>query len=267
MAADDNRFQPSEPLSPDGHYWWDGTAWQDCALAIPPSARRSDDGWWWWDGDKWRPRPAALPPIDETYSPGLPEAVLVVWPERQSSRRRPDGMSRRYYWGSSLVWIAYTVANIIWRRWALVLLFLAMTFVSMAINVALSRKGRGRWCLFVTAGVIGKGGLWGPQLWRRDYIARLEVVRTYFYPRRVSYLRRWLVFIDGNDRAVGWTQIDGYTRENIEAIGTTTGLPLSIAWDEPITPSEFSRRFPRRLVGWRRGYSIVRWAFPSAPRK
>jgi hypothetical protein len=36
-------------LSPDGRYWWDGTAWHV----------RSADGAHWWDGGSWRPVPAS----------------------------------------------------------------------------------------------------------------------------------------------------------------------------------------------------------------
>ena len=45
-------------LSPDGRYWWDGTAWQDSQLVPPSSAPRSPDGAAWWDGTAWRPLPA-----------------------------------------------------------------------------------------------------------------------------------------------------------------------------------------------------------------
>jgi hypothetical protein len=37
--------QVTGQLSPDGHWWWDGTRW---APAF------SNDGQWWWDGSKWR---------------------------------------------------------------------------------------------------------------------------------------------------------------------------------------------------------------------
>jgi hypothetical protein len=45
-------------LSPDGRYWWDGTAWRDTGFSVPPSAPRSEDGHYWWDGARWRSVPA-----------------------------------------------------------------------------------------------------------------------------------------------------------------------------------------------------------------
>jgi hypothetical protein len=57
------------PLSPDGiagirlsddrRCWWDGTAWIDCALTVPPQAKLSEDAKSWWDGQDWRPVPAS----------------------------------------------------------------------------------------------------------------------------------------------------------------------------------------------------------------
>lgn len=46
-------------LSPDRRYWWDGQAWQDTALRMPPGVAVSPDGSQWWDGAQWRPRPPA----------------------------------------------------------------------------------------------------------------------------------------------------------------------------------------------------------------
>jgi hypothetical protein len=48
-------------LSPDGLYWWDGSAWRDTRLIAPPAAPRSPDGHWWWDGRAWRPVPSPPP--------------------------------------------------------------------------------------------------------------------------------------------------------------------------------------------------------------
>lgn len=50
-------------LSPDGLYWWDGTAWRSTAVSAPPHATRSPDGRWWWDGLNWRlvPNPPEPP--------------------------------------------------------------------------------------------------------------------------------------------------------------------------------------------------------------
>jgi hypothetical protein len=45
------------PMSPDGRHWWDGTAWVDVTVDIPPHAQISPDGALWWDGASWRPRP------------------------------------------------------------------------------------------------------------------------------------------------------------------------------------------------------------------
>ena len=44
-------------MSGDGRYWWDGNAWQDAELTIPPHAPLSPDGAYWWDGRAWRPVP------------------------------------------------------------------------------------------------------------------------------------------------------------------------------------------------------------------
>jgi hypothetical protein len=41
-------------LSPDGRYWWDGTAWHDGLQNPPPPSVRSADGAHWWDGGSWR---------------------------------------------------------------------------------------------------------------------------------------------------------------------------------------------------------------------
>jgi len=46
-------------LSPDGRYWWDGTAWHDCLRNPPPPSVRSADGAHWWDGGSWRTVPAS----------------------------------------------------------------------------------------------------------------------------------------------------------------------------------------------------------------
>jgi hypothetical protein len=47
-------------MSDDRRHWWDGLAWQDTAIRIPPWAQLSADGTQWWDGVTWRrmpPRP------------------------------------------------------------------------------------------------------------------------------------------------------------------------------------------------------------------
>jgi hypothetical protein len=46
-------------LSHDRRHWWDGQAWQDTAVLIPPWAQISPDGTRWWDGAGWRPMPSA----------------------------------------------------------------------------------------------------------------------------------------------------------------------------------------------------------------
>jgi hypothetical protein len=46
-------------LSADGRHWWDGYAWQDTEVRIPPSAKISPDGTLWWDGMTWRRMPSA----------------------------------------------------------------------------------------------------------------------------------------------------------------------------------------------------------------
>lgn len=44
-------------LSADGRYWWDGQAWQDTMVRIPPGAQLTADRTQWWDGTAWRPVP------------------------------------------------------------------------------------------------------------------------------------------------------------------------------------------------------------------
>jgi hypothetical protein len=44
-------------FSPDRRYWWDGLAWQDAGMRMPPGAPLSPDASHWWDGTAWRPRP------------------------------------------------------------------------------------------------------------------------------------------------------------------------------------------------------------------
>jgi len=46
-------------LSDDRRYWWDGQAWQNTAMRIPPWAPISPEGTQWWDGAAWRPMPSA----------------------------------------------------------------------------------------------------------------------------------------------------------------------------------------------------------------
>jgi hypothetical protein len=46
-------------LSDDRRYWWDGQAWQNTAVRIPPWAPISPEGTQWWDGAAWRPMPSA----------------------------------------------------------------------------------------------------------------------------------------------------------------------------------------------------------------
>jgi hypothetical protein len=55
---------PSTQMSPDGRFWWDGSAWRDTFASVPPGAPRSADGAFWWDGNTWRatPGPAPAPP-------------------------------------------------------------------------------------------------------------------------------------------------------------------------------------------------------------
>jgi hypothetical protein len=46
-------------LANDGRHWWDGQAWVDTTVRIPPWAPISPDGTQWWDGARWRPMPSA----------------------------------------------------------------------------------------------------------------------------------------------------------------------------------------------------------------
>jgi hypothetical protein len=46
-------------LPDDRKHWWDGQAWVDTAVRIPPWALISPDGTYWWDGARWRPMPSA----------------------------------------------------------------------------------------------------------------------------------------------------------------------------------------------------------------
>jgi hypothetical protein len=48
------RYRSAMRLSPDGRYWWDGTAWRDADHVAPPLVTRSPDGLYWWDGAGWR---------------------------------------------------------------------------------------------------------------------------------------------------------------------------------------------------------------------
>jgi hypothetical protein len=51
--------EPQPRLTGDGRWWWDGQAWQDTQVSVPPGVRRSNDGTQWWDGTTWRPVPAS----------------------------------------------------------------------------------------------------------------------------------------------------------------------------------------------------------------
>ncbi len=54
---------PAFTLSPDGVYWWSGTAWIESAVAAPPGALQSPDGKAWHDGQAWHAlRPAGDAP-------------------------------------------------------------------------------------------------------------------------------------------------------------------------------------------------------------
>jgi hypothetical protein len=53
MGAPAYQFQ----LSADGRYWWDGQAWQDTMVRIPPGAQVTPDRLQWFDGTRWRPVP------------------------------------------------------------------------------------------------------------------------------------------------------------------------------------------------------------------
>jgi hypothetical protein len=53
MSAPAYSFQ----LSADGRYWWDGQAWQDTLVRIPPGAQMTPDRLQWFDGTRWRPVP------------------------------------------------------------------------------------------------------------------------------------------------------------------------------------------------------------------
>ena len=62
MRANTSQELPSSTerpvlMSPDGKAWWDGNAWQDADLRVPPEAVRSPDGTQWWDTARWRPLP------------------------------------------------------------------------------------------------------------------------------------------------------------------------------------------------------------------
>jgi hypothetical protein len=46
-------------LSDDRRYWWDGQAWQNTAVRIPPWAPISPEGTQWWDGAACRPMPSS----------------------------------------------------------------------------------------------------------------------------------------------------------------------------------------------------------------
>jgi hypothetical protein len=48
---------PPLQLSPDRHFWWDGTTWQDATRVRPPGVPVSPDGKMWHDGLSWRHNP------------------------------------------------------------------------------------------------------------------------------------------------------------------------------------------------------------------
>ena len=49
---------PTMPtMSPDRQFWWDGRAWQNAAISVPPGVTYSADGREWWDGTEWRMAP------------------------------------------------------------------------------------------------------------------------------------------------------------------------------------------------------------------
>lgn len=54
-GAEVARYRSAMRLSPDGHHWWDGAAWQVADHVAPPLVTRSPDGRFWWDGERWRP--------------------------------------------------------------------------------------------------------------------------------------------------------------------------------------------------------------------
>jgi len=66
--------EPHPQVSPDGQFWWDGSAWQ-------PMPTLSPDGTHWWDGRAWQPVP-----VDSD----LALAEQAVPPERQSSWTMED---------------------------------------------------------------------------------------------------------------------------------------------------------------------------------
>jgi len=69
--------EPPRPpqVSPDGHFWWDGRAWQ----AMPTL---SPDGRHWWDGQSWQSVPvaeeAAAPPPELEFDRQGPWAVEEI---------------------------------------------------------------------------------------------------------------------------------------------------------------------------------------------
>lgn len=53
---------PTQELTADGKFWWNGTYWIATSEMAPPWAQRSPDGAFWWDGHAWQPVPRPVSP-------------------------------------------------------------------------------------------------------------------------------------------------------------------------------------------------------------
>lgn len=71
-------------VSDDGHWIWDGSAWQPVGASSPdPHGQLSPDGRWRWDGTAWQPvenaPAAASSPVQALIAAGMPVSDDGHW--------------------------------------------------------------------------------------------------------------------------------------------------------------------------------------------
>jgi len=175
---------------------------------------------------------------------------------------RPPGVSWKLYL-SGFAWFGlFVFINVLGRHYWVFVFYAALFVVAATIDLLSRSKVRAERYLFLTSTVLSQRNVNATKLWDRSRIGRLEIVRTYMYPRRVTLFRKWLILISWDNRVLDWTQIDGYSHEDMEQIATKVGIPMVGSFAEPITPQEFAARYPR---GWPKyapnTYSAsVRWS-------
>ena len=126
------RYRASLGLSPDGHYWWNGTTWQPHGGRVPSGATRSPNGQQWWDGQGWQA---------QSWQGGAPGFVYAT-------PRPTNGLA-----------IASLVLGILWIYW--IGSVLAVIFGHIALNQIRQRHdgGHGMAIAGVVLGYIGIGVL------------------------------------------------------------------------------------------------------------